>query len=180
MSAALGASFDVFSRTTLSVTFAIAALSKLRTRSAWRLFRDGLRQFDVWPQARSAAAIAVVGAECLAVLGLALVNDPAPYYCALSLLLILTGFLARARSKRADVACYCFGWSTTRVGPIHFTVNAVLCADALAAALVAPSEYVGESAGSLLLAIGAGAGSGVLAASIETIQSALTIKGTKT
>ncbi|MBV9446989.1 MAG: hypothetical protein JO345_13990 [Streptosporangiaceae bacterium] len=145
------------SRCLIGGVFAVSAFSKLRSRAAFRDFREWLAALPVpLRRGRNAVAASVAAAEALAVALIAL-----PWTGVVGLLLaavLLAGFAAAsygiARS-RAGVSCHCFGPSSAPIGLRHVLRDVLLAAVAAATAAAAgPGQAKPEGVG---LAVGVAA-----------------------
>jgi hypothetical protein len=126
--------FNIGCRVLLVAVFLVAALSKLRSRSALEGFLSSIRALDLLPPNAAGPAAAVVIAGELAVP--ALLAVPATVLAGFAVAIIISAafmvvILGAIRSGR-QVPCGCFGISTQTLGMPHVVRDAVLLAAAVA------------------------------------------------
>lgn len=150
--------------------FTASAVTKLRSRPAYRAFRGGLRQTGLVPERLLPVAAAVLaGAEAVVAAGLlgaaALAADRAPWAAAVAesalgaaalLVSALTAGVAVVVRRGTRARCACFGGSGGPLGRVHLARNLVLMA-VLGVGLVG-SPLAQERPGPAGAALAAGAG----------------------
>ncbi len=167
----------------LGVVFAVAAVSKLRSRRAFTEFVASLRPMGLAPAARlplvaGAVAVAEVAVTVLLAVSLGgpLPENPASTVAALgfagavALLAVLTGGVAVALRRGVSAPCRCFGVSAAPLGPIHLARNGILlvvAAVGLISVLASPLGS-GEAAG-LAIAVPAGLVLGALIVAFDDL-----------
>jgi hypothetical protein len=121
-------------------TFAISAISKLRSRSAFAGFAAAVREMTGMP-ARTARAVAA----CVAVLEIAVAltsalpgTDRAGLATAVFLLTIFTALLLRTVTSGRSVPCNCFGASSTPASVRHVVRNLILIVAAATGLVLGP------------------------------------------
>ncbi|MFF5208841.1 MauE/DoxX family redox-associated membrane protein [Streptosporangium sp. NPDC000396] len=135
-------------RALLAGVFLIALAGKIRGRVAFDEFVASIVALGMFPRAGStAAAYAVLGAEAVVILSLALPSTVLLGFAAAMALLIAltTGILAAMRRGRR-APCRCFGASATPLGTAHVARNLVLLL-AGGAGLTAGAVAGGDGAG---------------------------------
>jgi hypothetical protein len=158
------------------VVFATAALSKIRSRTAFQEFAASLGQFGLRSaRAKRLLAAGVIGAEVVATCALLIPRDIAGFVRfgpATGLLVAFSVAAAVAGAKSERFVCHCFGSRAPyRIGP-HLVTNALLIAVGVAG-MTTPAGPV-LSGGLRVLVIGLGAVAGVLVVSVSAIAEALT------
>ena len=119
-------------RVALATVFAIAAISKLKSRGAFAELVASLPAFGVPERASLGAAIVALELSSAAALIFA------PQLGGALAAIVLVGFslgIARALRAPEPVACRCFGASRTPVARGHLVRNAVLAAGAVTLAI---------------------------------------------
>lgn len=160
-------------RAALITVFALAAITKLRNRSAYASFVNSLRGMHVVPDsAAGAAGISAVAVEVVIVVTLALPPHPvalAGFALAAGLLVVYIAAITQVIRRGNRTPCRCFGVTATPLRPRHIVRNAVLIAVALtgAAATIANGN-AGTSAGEVTALVG-GLFVGLLAATNDDI-----------
>ena len=143
-------------RTLLAAVFAVAFVSKVRSRSAFGRFARTLDGFArLRGRRRIAAAVAVPAAEAgllvlLAVPGAAL----AGFAAAFAVLAVFTGAVGREVAAGRTVSCRCFGGGAQRMGASQIVRNVVLLGCAAAGVVLAATSRGETSASALVLAVG--------------------------
>ncbi|MFF4400755.1 MauE/DoxX family redox-associated membrane protein [Streptomyces sp. NPDC001480] len=145
-------------RLLVGIVFAASATGKLRGAASFRDFQDSARAMGVPARLSRLVAVAVVVAECGAVVLLALSPGGAPgFVLTLLLLAAFTVGIIRTLRSGTKTSCACFGASTAPIGRRHVVRNAALftlAAFGLAAGLSgAPAPT--QAAGVLIAAFGA-------------------------
>jgi hypothetical protein len=147
---------EIALRTVLAAVFAVAFVSKVRSRAAFGRFARTLDGFGLLRgRRRIAAAVAVPVVEAallvlLAVPGAALVG----FAAAFAVLAIFTGAVGREVAAGRTVSCRCFGGGAERMGAPQIVRNLVLLGCAAAGAVLAATSRGGASASALVLAVG--------------------------
>ncbi|WP_326690768.1 MULTISPECIES: MauE/DoxX family redox-associated membrane protein [unclassified Streptomyces] len=134
--------------------FAVSAVSKLRSRAAFREFERAARELGAPAGSPRPAALAVVAAEVLVPLGLlAPPGGLSGFILAAGLLAVLSAALVRALRRNVATACACFGSSSAPIGPRHLVRNgALLAVAALGAGLSVAGPALPTHPGGLALA----------------------------
>lgn len=127
---------DLFARVLLAVVFLAAFAGKVRTRQGFAEFRDSIAAIVPLP-ARPVAA-AVLAAEALAVVLLAVPGTRLGYAVVVALLTAFCAGIAFAVLGKKAVRCRCFGAAGDVLGPKHLVRNGLLIAVAVAGAFVTP------------------------------------------
>ncbi len=150
------AALDIGLRTILAAVFAVAFISKARSRAAFAAFAVTLTDFG-WLRGRrrQAAALAVPAAEA-AVAGLLVipVTVMAGFTFAVVLLAVFTGVTGREVAAGRLVRCRCFGGGGARIGPAQLGRNLVLLGCAGSGVALTATSGGQASAWMLVLAIG--------------------------
>ncbi|MFS8097902.1 hypothetical protein LFM09_12245 [Lentzea alba] len=139
---------DLFARVLLAVVFLVAFAGKVRTRQGFAEFRDSIAAIAPWSPARLVAA-AILAAEAVAVVLLAVPGTRLGYAVVVALLLAFCGGIALVMRSRKAVRCKCFGAGGEVLGPKHLVRNGSLVAVALIGAF-APSPASWEEPLTLL------------------------------
>lgn len=160
--------FSIFVFSLAGCVFAASAAAKLRSRRAYRSFRDGLHETGLVPERMLPAATAslavteaVVAAGLLAAAGAA---SPAtlPGIPALALAVLLTAALATGIAmvirRGTQARCACFGTRAGRpLGRVHLARNLSLLAVTCAGLAAAPLAHSRPPLAGTVLAAMAGA-----------------------
>lgn len=147
---------EIALRTVLAAVFAVAFVSKVRSRAAFDRFARTLDGFGpLRGRRRTAAAFAVPAVEAallvlLAVPGTAL----AGFAAALTVLAVFTGAVGREVAAGRTVSCRCFGGGAERMGASQIVRNLVLLGCAAAGLVLAATSRGDASASALVLAVG--------------------------
>jgi hypothetical protein len=148
---------EIALRTVLGAVFAVAFVSKLRSRGAYAEFASSLGDIG-WLDGplRRVAAAAVPAAEGAVVLLLALPATVLPgFAAALALLAVFTAVTSAEAARGHRVRCRCFGAGSARIGPAQIVRNLLLAAAAAAGLAIEPASHGNAGAGGLVLALGA-------------------------
>jgi hypothetical protein len=150
------AALDIGLRTILAAVFAVAFVSKVRSRAMFTEFAGTLADFG-WLRGRrrSAVALAVPAAEAVLVVLLAIpVTVMAGFAMAVVMLAVFTGVTGREVAAGRLVRCRCFGGGSARIGSAQLARNLLLLGCAGAGVALAATSTGGASAWMLVLAIG--------------------------
>lgn len=151
-------------RAGLWLVFVLAVVGKVRGGAAWRAFLGSLASVPLLPaRLRTAAGVAVVGAEALTAVLLAVPATVRLGYAAAALVLLAFATAVAVGLVRGDpVRCHCFGVDAGRAGPGELARDVVLLVAAVlglvTSALRAPVSMVGTGSAAALVALAAAAG----------------------
>ena len=151
------AALEIGFRTLLATVFAVAFISKVRSRAAFAEFARTLGDFG-WLAGRRRSAVTglvVPAAEAALVVLLAVpVTAFAGFAAAIGVLSAFTGAAAREVAAGRLVRCRCFGGGAARIGPTQLARNGVLLGCAVAGLVLALTSGGGATAWLLVLTVG--------------------------
>ncbi|MHB1433187.1 MAG: MauE/DoxX family redox-associated membrane protein [Streptosporangiaceae bacterium] len=126
------------SRAVLCAVFAVAVLSKVRSRAAWQAYARWLATISVQPLRRPGIAGWLAGAEAAVALAVIVpVTATVGLVAGLVLSVVLTAGLAAAVRAGARQPCHCFGPSLDPLGWPDVARNGVLAVLAVAGVVTA-------------------------------------------
>lgn len=150
---------NIAARVTLALVFSVALVSKLRSRSDYRAFRQSIMDMRLFPRnVASPVAALTVAVEAGIVL---LLTFPATvrlgFALAALLLFAMTSAIAIAIGRGHRSSCRCFGRSMTPLGRIHVVRDVLLLCVALLGGLSSLLQPVARShPGGVAVAAGVG------------------------
>jgi hypothetical protein len=154
----------------VAMVFLVSAGSKLRSRPAFRSFRESLSATRILPAPTvRAVAAALTGIEsAVVVLVLVPATTIAGFLLSFALLAVLSIGIVRTRRQNSAVPCRCFGASKTPLGMRHVVRNVGLMflAGSGGAGALARPEAAGQAT---VLAVGVGAVLAVLAITFDDL-----------
>jgi uncharacterized membrane protein YphA (DoxX/SURF4 family) len=167
---------DVAGRLLIGVVFAVAVVSKVASRDAFRAFVRSLQQMDVLPlRSVPAAARVSVATEATIVTLLAVPlrwTAAAGFALAAGLLAIFAAAIRRSVRRGNRAPCRCFGASVTPLGRHHVVRNLLLAGAALVGLTGAVGRGHADVAGGFVAA-GAGAVVGIAMIAYDDIAALL-------
>jgi len=151
---------NIAARVTLALVFSVALVSKLRSRSDYRAFRQSIMNVRLFPRnMASPVAALTVAVEAGIVLFL---TYPATvglgFALAALLLLAMTSAIVIAIGRGRRSSCRCFGRSMTPLGRIHVVRDVLLLGVALLGGLSSLLQPVARRALRGGVAVAAGVG----------------------
>jgi hypothetical protein len=157
-------------RCLVGLVFAVAAFSKLRSRSAYHAFAAWLAGLPVLPpRGRKVAAPVIATAEAVTVVLLALPTTVlAGFLAAAAVLAVFAAGTLLAVRRGASEPCLCFGASAAPLGIRHVVRNTMLCAAAVTGAAGFTSGPVPRPGG-IVLSLAAGAIAAVFVVFLDDI-----------
>lgn len=147
---------EIALRTVLAAVFAVAFVSKVRSRAAFDGFArtlDGLGLLRGRRRTAAAIAVPVVEAGLVALLGIP-GTALAGFAAALTVLAVFTGAVGRELAAGRTVRCRCFGSGAERIGRTQIVRNLVLLGCAAAGVVLATTDRGSASTWALVLAVG--------------------------
>lgn len=151
-------------RAGLWLVFVLAVVGKVRGGAAWRAFVGSLASVPLLPaRLRTAAGVAVVGAEALTAVLLAVPATVRLGYAAAALVMLAFATAVAVGLVRGDpVRCHCFGVDAGRAGPGELARDLALLLAAVFGLVVsafrAPVAVAGTGTAAALVALAAAAG----------------------
>jgi methylamine utilization protein MauE len=147
---------EIALRTVLAVVFAVAFVSKVRSRAAFGRFARTLDGFGLLRgRRRTAAALVVPAAEAALLVLLGLPGTAlAGFAAALTVLAVFTGAVGWELAAGRTVRCRCFGGGAERIGATQIVRNLVLLGCAAAGVVLSVTSRGDASAWALVLAVG--------------------------
>jgi hypothetical protein len=124
-------------RCVIGLVFLIAAVGKLRTRTAWASFRSSVSGMKIVPESViPIVAVAVVGAELVVVATLTIPSTVVLGFAVASgVLVAFSAAIIAALRRKTGGTCRCFGISAAPFGIHHVVRNGALVAVAVTGAL---------------------------------------------
>lgn len=163
---------------TIAGVLAVSLLSKLRSATAFRRFRDGVVDLGIPARLGTTAAIAAVVGESVT-LGLVVVPATAAIglFAAGSIFVVFALVLWRAVARGAAVSCHCFGATKDTVSARHVARTCALAVLAYAAGVLDAAAYPSYVSSDPPTAIVAVAVSGVAVAAVVYLDELMWLFG---
>ena len=163
---------------TIAGVLIVSLLSKLRSATAFRRFRDGLGELGIPARLGTTAAVAAVVGESVT-LGLVVIPATAAIglFAAGSIFVIFAVVLWRAVARGTAATCHCFGVTNDNVSPRHVARTSALAVLAYAAGVLdaaAQPSYLSSDPPTAIVAV---AVSGVALAAVVYLDELMWLFG---